>query len=307
MVAIGSFSVGISAQETATPTPPLSSDADILAKISRLTAVPILYNMDTSQVTDIFARGQEMGNRARVFTYIGDSNSTGGDFLRPIGLKRNVCKLGPFADLQETIGFFSVSPEPGVANSFNRSSVAANNGLSTVSAVDPFWADPAVCKGGESPVTCEYHRVKPSVSIIMLGLMDLEYFEVDVYRTFLEQIVQVSIDQGVIPVLTTFPVLLDYPSAEASLWAKSLDLNLAMLDIADTYGIPVINLWAAAQALPNYGIGPDRTHLKAVVGEFCSFDGPEQEVGGTLRNLLTLQALDELRRNVLQPQQQGQG
>jgi hypothetical protein len=36
-----------------------------------------------------------------------------------------------------------------------------------------------------------------------------------------------------------------------------------------------------------------------VVGKFCSFDGAEKQVGGTLRNLLTLQALDILRQKVL--------
>jgi len=59
-------------------------------------------------------------------------------------------------------------------------------------------------------------------------------------------------------------------------------------------------LWAAAEVLPDHGIGPDRNHLKARVGAYCDFSGAERELGGTLRNLLTLQMLDALRREVLE-------
>jgi hypothetical protein len=76
-------------------------------------------------------------------------------------------------------------------------------------------------------------------------------------------------------------------------------MNMALLDIAEAEQVPLINLWAAAFALPDHGIGPDRSHLKARVGDYCNFAGAEQELGGTLRTLLTLQALDALRVNVL--------
>jgi len=82
-------------------------------------------------------------------------------------------------------------------------------------------------------------------------------------------------------------------------YARSLEFNMALLDIADAEQIPLINLWAAARMLPGEGIGPDGTHLKAEVGSFCAFDGGQHRLGGTLRNLLTLQALDALRVGVL--------
>jgi hypothetical protein len=107
--------------------------------------------------------------------------------------------------------------------------------------------------------------------------------------------VQESITRGVIPVLTTFVVL----EERADVYPLSLEMNAALLDIADESQIPLINLWAAARALPDHGIGPDRTHLKARVGDFCNFTGAQAELGGTLRNLLTLQALDALRIHVL--------
>jgi hypothetical protein len=112
----------------------------------------------------------------------------------------------------------------------------------------------------------------------------------------MEQVVQESIEQGVIPVLTNNIVL---PDQETLSFELSIENNIALLDIADEYQTPLINLWAAVQTLPDYGIGPDRTHLKAAVGSFCSFDGAEQTLGGTLRNLLTLRALDEIHRFVM--------
>lgn len=298
------LSTRVSAQDgtIALPTPTITytpADSHEAENLSRLQATPLLYNMTTDQVRAIFKQGQQDGNRAQVFTFVGDSNSTGGDFLHPIGLKHNVCDLGAYAYLEDTIKYFSVPPLPSDENSFTHTSVAAVNGLSSAAALDPLWADHKVCGNSESPVSCEYRLVKPSVLIIMLGLMDLEYFDVDAYHTYMERLVQYAVGQGVIPVLTTLAVMPDYPSPDKPLWSKSLDFNMALLDIADTYGVPVIHMWGAQQSLPDLGIGPDRTHLKAVVGEFCSFNGPEREVGGTLRNLLTLQALDALRQNVL--------
>jgi hypothetical protein len=130
----------------------------------------------------------------------------------------------------------------------------------------------------------------------MLGQIDINYGDLTVeeYRANMERIIQHSIGDGVIPVLTTIVFL-----PERDEWPLSLEYNLALLDLSAYYGVPLINLWSAAQMLPNHGIGPDRSHLAAHVGSFCSFTGAEREFGGTLRNLLTLQALHELHRTVL--------
>jgi len=280
-----------------TPTP-VTDDPALLAMIERLEETPILYNMTIERVREIFAQGQALGNRADVFTKVGDSNTTNGDFLFPIGLDGGeFCELGAYSDLQETIDFYSaVSPRAGQTNSFTNISLAADNGYSSASVLDPFWAvEP--CAGNESPLLCEYRLARPSIAIIMLGLMDVRYVtEAGTYGENMAQVVQESIEQGVIPVLTNNIVL---PDQETLSFERSIQNNIELLEIADGYEIPLINLWAAVQTLPNYGIGPDRTHLKAAVGSFCSFDGPEQALGGTLRNLLTLQALDEIRGFVM--------
>jgi hypothetical protein len=272
------------------------AESEIQTMEQRLRDTPLFINMHTPEVQAIFAAGQGLGNRANVFTTVGDSNTTNGDFLRPIGLSRNDCDLGGYAYLQQTIDFFSVPPTAHNSNSFTRESIAADRGFSTYSALDPFWADQAVCEPNESPLACEYRVVKPSAALIMLGQIDINYASTDVetYRHNMEAIVTTSIDQGVIPVFSTIVFL-----PERDVYPLSLQFNMVILDLAAAYQIPLINLWRAVQTLPDVGIGPDRSHLRAQVGRFCSFDGSEQELGGTLRNLLNLQALDMLRSNVL--------
>jgi hypothetical protein len=157
------------------------------------------------------------------------------------------------------------------------------------------WAGEG-CEANESPVACEYRRQKPSIAVIMIGLMDTRYdTDPALYHDNIEQAVQYSIDQGVIPVLTTIIVL---PDQETLSFDLSIRFDTALVDIADEYQIPLINLWAAVQDLPDMGIGPDRTHLKQEIDAFCDFTGAEQEIGSTLRNLLTLQALDAIRQTV---------
>lgn len=263
---------------------------------TRLSNTPIFTNMDTAEIQQIFEVGQGIGNRPNIFTTVGDSNTTNGDFLRPIGLSGSPCDLGDYEYLQATIDFFSVPPTETDRNSFTRESIAADRGFSTYSALDPFWADSTLCEPNESPLTCEYRTSRPSLSLIMLGQIDINYAgtSVEAYRTNMEEIVTTSIGQGVIPVLSTIVFL-----PERDVYPLSLQFNMVLLDLADEYQIPLINLWQAVQTLPNVGIGPDRSHLRAQVGRYCSFDGTEQELGGTLRNLLNLQALHMLETNVL--------
>lgn len=270
----------------------LTADPHLLEIIARLEATPLLHNFDTEAVRAIFAQSPQ---RPDVFTMVGDSNTTNGDFMRPLGLETNDCDLGAYNYLQATIAYFSTPLRDDVPNSFvnSTSSLAANKGLGTSAALDPFWATSPLCEGRESPVTCEYRVSQPRIAVILLGQIDINYAreEPAIYRANMEEIVQTSIDSGVVPVLTTLVFL---PEREE--WATSIEYNGALLDLAEQYQIPLINMWRAAQTLPGYGIGPDRSHLSARVGSFCSFTGAEQELGGTLRNLLTLQMLDLLRQ-----------
>ena len=256
-------------EQDLTPAMDLTDDAQWLAWMERLMMTPILSNMDTDVVAEVFADGQALGNRAGVFTRVGDSDTTSGDYLRPIGMQDGgFCDLGAYGYLQETIDFYGESPLPDVPNSFDNTSVAAVNGLTMLGVLDPFWADSPLCVSNESPLSCEYRVMRPSVAIIMLGRMDVAYFDEPFYRENAIRVIEETIAQGVIPVLTTFVVLPDNPAYE-----NSLAFNNTLIDLAEQYDIPLINLWRAVQNLPRYGIGPDFTHLSHAVGEFCTFTG----------------------------------
>jgi hypothetical protein len=280
------------ASDTPNPTPTAARDP-----IARLRAAPILMNADTAAVRAIWASGAALGRRPDVFTTVGDSNTTNGDFMQVFGLSRDVCTWGDYAYLRETVAHFSAPLPTGARTSFTHRSAAARMGFNTAAVLDPFWAPSGQCAPRESPLLCEYRRSAASISVIMLGGRDVLAMDADTYRANMTQIVGQSIAAGVIPALTTFIVLPE----RGELYDKSIAFNLALLDIAESAGIPLINLWAAAEALPDHGIGPDRSHLKARVGAYCAFNGAERELGGTLRNLLTLQMLDRLRRELIAP------
>lgn len=275
---------------------------DYLDALTRLGDVPILYQFDSPALATIFEHGQTLGNHAGIFIKIGDSNSTSGDYLRPMGMRFGGCAYGMYEDLRDSVAFFSSEkPYPAFINSFDTTNVTAQNGLNTFGLFDSFWATADYCRGGENPLACEYRIMQPSIALVMIGLMDLEQIPVAVYQRNLDQAIAWLIERGVIPVLSTFPVLNDYPEAGArSLWGKSIELNVAMVDIAEKYQIPLVNLWGAFQTLPDVGIGPDRTHIRHELGKFCDFTGAEAEVSGTLRNYLMLRSLDTLYDNLMQ-------
>ncbi|MEQ8671829.1 MAG: SGNH/GDSL hydrolase family protein [Aggregatilineales bacterium] len=271
-----------------------TEDERLLGFMDMLLNTPIFYNMDTDTLDAIFAEGRALGNRADVFTKVGDSDTTSGDYLQPIGLGAQYCELGSYDYLQATIDLYSTPPLNGIRTSFSNTSVAAINGLTMVAALDPFWTDSPACNNGESPLACEYRLVEPSVSVIMLGRMDVTYFDAAFYRENAVRVIEDSISRGVIPILTTFVVLPDNFA-----WENSIEFNATLVDLATEYDIPLINLWRAVQPLPRFGIGPDLTHLHHQLDQFCNFTGAETELGGTLRNLLTLQALDLIRQSTL--------
>ncbi len=295
------YTLSISSEtvESAAPSPHVTmleatEDAETLALAQRLLDVPIFYNFDSDTLAGIVQTGIDNGRRAGVFTRVGDSDTTSGDYLRPIGMRGDFCEYGPYAYLEETVAFFNEPPRRDVPNSFDAGSIAAVNGLTMTAVLDPIWTSDAACHPNESPLSCEYRLTEASIALIMLGRMDVTYFDAGFYEESTRRVLETSIDAGVIPVLTTFVVPPDNEVYEAS-----IVFNNVLVDLATAYDVPLINLWRGVQTLPRHGIGPDETHLSHAVGEFCSFDGPQFAHGGTLRNLLSLLALDDIRRSLI--------
>ena len=238
----------------------------------------------------IFQRGRSLGNRANVFTKVGDSITSVQPFFLGFGLGEY--NLGSYTYLQDTINFFSVSPRNGVSNSFVNPSQAASAAFTSAAVLDTIWGDPNLCEPDEAPLLCEYRITKPGVAIIMLGSIDVRILDLEDYQEYLTRVVDLTLDNGIIPVLTTFPNGASYYPE------KSIAFNNVIRSLAASKAIPLIELREPVMTLPNNGVREDQFHLSQN-GEWYNFNGDEQRAGITMRNFLTLQALDILRREVL--------
>jgi uncharacterized protein YraI len=246
----------------------------------------------TSTSAQIFLYGQSIGNRPNVFTRVGDSITATSYFLYPIGY--GTYNLQGYSALQPVIGFFQGGTGHG-ANPFASASFAAHNSWATPSILDPSLADPGSCQAGETPLACEYRTVKPSVALIMIGTNDSGGIPIPQYQANLQTIVQTSINMGVIPILSTIPNRLDVGGAVNT-------YNQVIISTARAYDVPLMDYWSVMQSLPNTGLGPDGIHPSIPPGsqsEVANFTADNLNYGYTMRNLLALQALDAIWRQVI--------
>jgi hypothetical protein len=208
-------------------------------------------------------------------------------------MSQNDVDLGPYDYLADTVIYFG----PSTATD----SMAARIGLTTYVIYDPQWANKEFCQPGESPFDCELRLKKPSVALIMFGPNDLKAMDTEQYGEQMRQIVGDLIDKGVIPVLFMFSYDPGRP-----LWLQSVEFNQEIIDIGDEYHVPVVNLWEAARVLPEYGLEVDHLHLKNAGVLNLKFSKDKVgESGVMLYNLLTVCVLDEIRRTIIQPEDEG--
>jgi hypothetical protein len=246
-----------------------------------------------AHLKEIFRRGQSLGNRANAFAKIGDSITVASGFLHPYGSQQY--NLRQYNDLEEVISFFIQAAMYNDKNPFTASSQAAAVGWSTESVLNPEKADPRYCYPGEYPLLCEYLAVKPSIALIMLGTNDVSSMTAAAYEKNLHRIIDVSLERGVNPVISTIPVRQGYGE-------KVAQFNTVIKAAAETYDIPLWDYAAAMEVLPDQGISGDGTHPSlppAGVNAAADFTPENLQYGFTIRNLTALQVLDALLRNVI--------
>jgi hypothetical protein len=251
--------------------------------MARLYNVPVIPNVSPAMY-DVYARGQTFGNGRNVVTKIGDNLSASHVYLTP--MSRGDHELGPYDYLEYTVNFFGAS--------LAVPSVGSRVGMSTLSIFDPLWADDTLCEPNESPLICEYRRKQPSVAVILFGPNDVRSMDRTTYANQMRQIVRVSLDYGVIPVLMTFSA-----DPTEQFWFQSVEFNLALADVAAEFQVPLINFWAAARPLPEYGLDVDDIHpIHSGWENLYYATGHEAMYGMSLQNLVTLTMLDEIRHTL---------
>lgn len=247
----------------------------------------------TSNSRQIFLDGRAKGNLVHVFTRVGDSMSASPNFLMPIGTGNY--RLGDYAYLGGAISFFS-GPNGRGQNPFAASSIAARNSWSTESVLNPANADPGLCAAGETPLACEYRVNRPSVALIMLGTNDAGGMPLETFRANLSRIVQISINMGVIPVLSTIPPKHYNPATDGRVG----QFNQVIVAVAQGYDVPLWNYWLAMSRLPGEGLAADGVHpSSAADGLNAVFDVAHLRYGYPTRNLTALQVLYTLWQQVL--------
>jgi hypothetical protein len=263
----------------------------------RLETAPVLPTV-SDHALEIYREALAHGRNPQVFSKVGDCMTASSNFLTPLGTGEY--DLGDYADLQETIDYFGAVTvreiDSNPVNSFSNPGLAAASGCTTAGPLDQTWANPAFCEAGEIPLACEYRLSNPAIALIMFGTNDVYYFDAEKYETYLRSIIEETLAQNVLPVLSTFPTRLD--RAE-----ESIAYNEIVVRLAVEYDIPLINLWLALSDLPDDGVNTeDVTHL-TVPGDGClaCFDGDHLQYGITVHNLITLQALKVLREALAAP------
>jgi hypothetical protein len=190
----------------------------------------------------IYESGIQMGNDPHVFSVIGDCQSEPTVFLGIYETDR--FWLDDDHDyLRDTIAYYT--------GSFSRKSLSVRDGLSAPSALSPLWADHDACLTNENPVECELRVRKPSIMFINLGTNWKAGASAEKYEEYLHQIVQLVIDNGTLPILST----------KADNVEGDHSLNRATAQVAYDFDIPLYNFWRAAYALPNHGLDATRDNI----------------------------------------------
>jgi LysM repeat protein len=261
---------------TAGPSPtrsPTSAVKDVLS-INGL-ALPDFVLM-TEQVRQnirrIYRLGQALGNRPNAFSSVGDSTIEYPYFMTGFDHPGHYV-LGPYGNLQVAIAYF--------AGSFDRQSMGVMRGLRASTALDPFWADKAVCNANESRISCEYRLNKPAIVFIRLGSNEGQPKAFDKY---LRLIVDYWVAHGVVPIMGTKADRVEGPD--------NAD-NQIIRQIAVDYQLPLWDFDLIAQTVPGGVVGHDGIHLTS----YASYDFSSAEAfqrGYGLHNLTALIALNEV-------------
>lgn len=262
----------IAATEESAPTPRPTLGPD------EWMTLPIVPEV-TDTAREIYARGQELGRDPTHFSKVGDCQTNTGFYLVDFDTE-GTYSLGEYAYLQDTIDYYQ--------GSFSRTSLAMRDGYNVAAILTPLRADPKKCEKGENPIQCEFRLHNPSIAIISLET-NFNDRPADDYGKYMRTIIEYSIEQGVVPILATKG---DNVEGDNS-------INAEIAEIAVEYDIPLWNLWAALQPLPNQGHDTELNDGFHLSFSRNFFDKPKNMLSGwPWRNLTALQALDAVRRGL---------
>jgi hypothetical protein len=239
----------------------------------------------------IFADGATRGNHAGVFALAGDDTAMQNGLLDPFANAGGYALDGANTGLQGIIDWYNQLPV-GSGNSFNNNGAAAGNGWTAADLVTPFAADSGACTAGETPLSCEFRITQPAAVLISVGANDvLSGGDINAFRASLTQAIQIAHDSGVMPILMTLPPRLD----GAVTPDQTRMYNEAIIDVANSAQVPVINIWRAVNSLPDNGLSGGTALSVSPNGAGDLTEAAVSTYGLSAANWATLQTLNDLR------------
>ena len=196
--------------------------------------------------------------------------------------------------LQATIDHFVMGDAAG-STPFDRATEAALSGRSAGWALD----------GDPSPLEREIAAINPRFALIHYGTNDMQLGTS--YRSALYpfadrflQLVDVNIEQGIVPLLfTIFP---RGDNADADRWVNTY--NAVIRGVGQGRQVPVVDVHLAVLPLPGRGLSGDGIHPNVYRADgqsrACVLTPEGLEYGFNVRNLVSLEALDRLRLGALE-------
>jgi hypothetical protein len=230
-----------------------------------------------AHIAEVRATNPEL--REDAFSKMGGSSVASKAFLHCFATE--YVDLGDYADLAETIEHF----DTGRRNSFNRQSEAA--GVN--------WNLRYVLGGRPAHFRRELAATQARWALVLFGGNDAQNENERIYFTRLVYLVEQMTEMGVIPILGA---ALPRRSKYKDRWIRRF--NLITEAVARHWSLPYIDYHAALGALPRKGLARDGVHPNVLppggLQAACQLTEEGLRYGNNLRNLLTLQMLDALRR-----------
>lgn len=237
----------------------------------------------SSYLNTIYMNGQQLGNNPRAFSKIGDCEAAFPVFLQDFD-KGNY-DLVDYQYLGVVLSHF--------AGSFGHVGQAADGGMSSTALLNSLWADPDACNPEETPLACEYRTHRPSIALIMVRTIDANAVANGQYHSELTQIVQYSLGQGIIPVLSTVPYW--------GPWNPDTTLiNDTIRRVASENNVPLWDFWVTSEQLPNRGVTQDYHIADPAYPRATFFDAESLQMAVTRRNLEALEVLHAVLTQVSQ-------
>ena len=228
-------------------------------------------------VLEIRERNPEL--REDAFSKMGGSSVASKAFLHCFATE--FVDLGERPELAETIEYFNT----GRRNSFNRKSEAA--GVS--------WNLRYVLGGRPANFREELKATNARWALVLFGSNDAQNENERVYLKRLVYLVEQMEEMGVVPILGA---ALPRRNTYKNRWIYRF--NLITEAVAKHWHLPYIDYHAALSALPRKGLARDGVHPNVLppggLKNTCNLTEEGLRYGNNVRNLLTLEMLDALRR-----------